>query len=1164
MGLFSNFSKPAVSESDLVLQALDKSLAVIEFKTNGTILRANDNFLSAMGYQLDEIEGRHHNIFVEKDYASSVEYSDFWDKLKRGQFFSDEFKRVKKTGEEVWIQATYNPVKDESGEVIKVVKFASDITEQKLKAADAAGQLDAISKSQAVIEFNMEGVILTANDNFCNAMGYQLSEIQGQHHSMFADAEYAASQDYRSFWQNLNQGHYDAGEYKRLGKGGKEIWIQASYNPIMDLSGKPIKVVKYASDITAQKAAEAKAKDTANFATILTDCQANIMVANNDLEIIFVNNQVQDMLRNREAGIQKSLPNFKVDALIGTCVDDFHQNPAHQRGMLSKLAATYRTKLKLSGLTFNLIATPWLSQDGERLGTLVEWEDITDELAKQEDERDISASNMRIKQALDNVSTSAMVADADNNIIYINQAAEDMMVAAESDIKADLPNFDARKLVGSNVDVFHKNPAHQQAMLAKLTTTYKTQITVGGRSFDLIANPIVGEDGSRIGTVVEWQDITEELKRLAKEKISAESNARIKEALDNVSTSAMVADADNNIIYINQAAEDMMVAAESDLRADLPNFDARKLVGSNVDVFHKNPAHQQAMLAKLTTTYKTQITVGGRSFDLIANPIVGEDGSRIGTVVEWQDITEELKRLAKAKALADTNARVKQALDNVATCTMVADEQNVIIYMNESVHDMLKFAESDLRKDLPHFNADNVLGQSVDIFHKNPEHQRSMLERLTTTYKTEIVVGGRTFSLTANPIVNDEGKRLGTVVEWLDRTNEVAIEQEVESLIESASNGDLTQRVETENKEGFFKQLSGGLNQIVGIAEGVIGDTVQILDALAHGDLTKRITKDYQGLFDKLKRDANATSEKLTEVIGRIEDSANTVATGAEEIAQGNADLSQRTEEQASSLEETASSMEEMTSTVRQNADNARTANNLAQEAENKASAGGDIVSKAVSSMAEINNSSKKIADIIGVIDEIAFQTNLLALNAAVEAARAGEQGRGFAVVAGEVRNLAQRSAAAAKEIKDLIRDSVSKVEDGTSLVNQSGDMLNEIVESVGKVNNMIADISVASEEQSAGIEQVNKAVSQMDEMTQQNAALVEQASAAGESMSEQARAMKQLLSFFRLAEGMQQNALAQPSARPQASLPSRSSSAPSNNRRNMPVASDDEEWEEF
>ena len=494
---------------------------------------------------------------------------------------------------------------------------------------------------------------------------------------------------------------------------------------------------------------------------------------------------------------------------------------------------------------------------------------------------------------------------------------------------------------------------------------------------------------------------------------------------------------------------------------------------------------------------------------------------------------------------------------------MVADEKNNIIYMNEAVHAMLKFAESDLRKDLPNFNADDVMGQNIDIFHKKPEHQRIMLERLTSTYQTEIIVGGRTFSLTANPIVSEDNKRLGTVVEWLDRTDEVAIEEEVESIIESASSGDLSQRVVLDNKEGFFKQLSGGLNQIVGIAEGVITDTVEILDALAHGDLTKRITTDYQGLFDKLKRDANTTAEKLTEVIGRIEDSANTVATGAEEIAQGNADLSQRTEEQASSLEETASSMEEMTSTVRQNADNARTANTLAQEAESKASAGGDIVSKAVSSMAEINDSSKKISDIIGVIDEIAFQTNLLALNAAVEAARAGEQGRGFAVVAGEVRNLAQRSAAAAKEIKDLIRDSVTKVEDGTSLVNQSGEMLNEIVEAVRKVNTTIADISVASEEQSSGIEQVNKAVSQMDEMTQQNAALVEEASAAGESMSEQARAMKQLLSFFRLAEGNAQAVLAQPVVAPRASLPPRAASAPAPSR-SMPSVSDDEEWEEF
>jgi methyl-accepting chemotaxis protein len=236
-----------------VLSALSKSNAVIEFKPDGTIITANKNFCNAMGYALDEIQGKHHSMFADPEYAASEEYTEFWETLKSGEFFSGEYKRFGKNQKDVWIQASYNPVKNSTGKVFKVVKYATDVTDQKLKNADFEGQLNAIGKSNAVIEFELDGTIITANENFCNAMEYALDEIQGKHHSMFADPEYAASQDYRNFWIALNRGEFFSGEYKRFGKGGKEIWIQASYNPILDMNDKPFKVVKYATDVTDQK-----------------------------------------------------------------------------------------------------------------------------------------------------------------------------------------------------------------------------------------------------------------------------------------------------------------------------------------------------------------------------------------------------------------------------------------------------------------------------------------------------------------------------------------------------------------------------------------------------------------------------------------------------------------------------------------------------------------------------------------------------------------------------------------------------------------------------------------------------------------------------------------------------------------------------------------------
>jgi len=542
--------KNAYADFSGQISAIGKAQAVIEFNMDGTIVTANDNFYNTLGYSLEEVQGQHHSMFVDNEYKSSVEYRQFWEKLNRGEYESGEYKRIARGGEEIWIQASYNPIIDANGKPFKVVEYATDVTAEKLSNANYSGQIEAISKSQAVIEFNMDGSIITANDNFLNAVGYSLEEIKGQHHSLFVDNEYKSSVEYRQFWEQLNRGEYDSAEYKRIAKGGKTIWIQASYNPIMDLNGKPFKVVKYATDVTGRKQAVAKIKE--------------------------------------------------------------------------------------------------------------------------------------------------------------------------------------------------------------------------------------------------------------------------------------------------------------------------------------------------------------------------------------------------------------------------------------------------------------------------------------------------------------------------------------------------------------------------------------ILLVMAEGDLTSSIEGDLEGEFSVLGEAINSLVDNLSGLATEIRSASTNVFSASREIAQGNNDLSQRTETQAANLEETASAMEELTTTVQQNAENASEATKMASGAMDQASNGGEVIKSAVSAMEDINKSSKKIADIIGVIDEIAFQTNLLALNAAVEAARAGEQGRGFAVVAAEVRNLAQRSAGAAKEIKGLISDSVEAVGKGTKLVDETGQTFGDLIEAVQQVVTMIADIDNASQEQSNGIAEISKAVNQMDEMTQQNAALVEEAAASSKSMETQAQSLIEQVSFFR------------------------------------------------
>jgi methyl-accepting chemotaxis protein len=456
-----------------------------------------------------------------------------------------------------------------------------------------------------------------------------------------------------------------------------------------------------------------------------------------------------------------------------------------------------------------------------------------------------------------------------------------------------------------------------------------------------------------------------------------------------------------------------------------------------------------------------------------------------------------------AKRRADESLRITNALDNASTGIMIADNDLNIIYLNKSVQDMLKNAEADIKKELPNFNADTLLGTNIDSFHKKPEHQRQMLKTFTSTFKTAIKIGGRTFRLSANPVFNAAGQRLGASVEWIDATNEVKIEDEIKGIVQAAVAGDLSQRIDMEGKDGFMKVLGAGINELTGVAENVITETVQVIESVSQGDLTHTIACEYQGMFKRLKDATNGTVHKLSETISDVRLSADSLSSAAGEISATAQSLSQGASEQAASVEETSASIEQMSASVSQNAENAKVTDGMATKAAKEATEGGEAVRSTVTAM-------KQIAAKIGIIDDIAYQTNLLALNAAIEAARAGEHGKGFAVVAAEVRKLAERSQVAAREISEVAGSSVE-------LAERAGKLLGEMVPSINKTSDLVQEITAASDEQSTGIGQINSAMNQLSQTTQQNASASEELAATSEEMSGQAEKLQQLMAFFKL-----------------------------------------------
>jgi methyl-accepting chemotaxis protein len=468
-------------------------------------------------------------------------------------------------------------------------------------------------------------------------------------------------------------------------------------------------------------------------------------------------------------------------------------------------------------------------------------------------------------------------------------------------------------------------------------------------------------------------------------------------------------------------------------------------------------------------------------------------------------VQDARSKMAAAAAAAITNARIKLALDNVSNPVRIADPEGTILYINHALQATLNRDREAFAKHIPGFNPDKVVHGSVGMFYSDPAAALERLRAIRETVNSQMVLGGRTYAITTSPVLSETGEMLGTVGQWDDITDQLATEVQIDTLVKAAAAGDFSERLSMEGKSGFFANLSTGMNQLMDTSEKGLTDVADILAAFAEGDLTHRITRDYQGLFGRVKDSANSTAENLTRVMDEVRAAADALTGAASQVSATAQSLSQAASEQAASVEETSSQIDVMSSSIAQNSDNAKVTDGMASKASVEATDGGSAVAQTVSAM-------KQIASKIGIVDDIAYQTNLLALNAAIEAARAGEHGKGFAVVAAEVRKLAERSQEAAKEIGQLAGDSVMTAE-------RAGKLLDEIVPSIQKTSELVQEIAAASSEQSESVVQIGGAMGQLTKATQQNASASEELAATSEELSGQAEQLQQSVAFFKTGE---------------------------------------------
>jgi methyl-accepting chemotaxis protein len=802
------------------------------------------------------------------------------------------------------------------------------------------------------------------------------------------------------------------------------------------------------------------AKTATYMASAVESSATAVMMIDRDFNVTFVNQATKKLLRDNATAFRSIWPSFDPDKIIGACIDMFHKNPAHQRQLLSDPARLpYRTDISVGDMKFALNVSGVFDAKRNYLGNVLEWADVG--------EARVNAGMITSLQRAQAVIEFAL----DGRILNANKNFLNTLGYTLEEIKGQHHSM--------FVDPSYRQTPEYRAFWEKLgrgefdAGKYK-RIGKGGKEVWIQAsyNPILDGNGKAFKVVKFATDITE-AEREATAALFKSS------AFEGSSVAMMMIDRDFKVTYVNEATKKLLRDYTAVFRAIWPTFDGDKILGACIDGFHKNPAHQRQLLSDPSRLpYRTDISVGDLKFALSVSGVYDNKRNYVGNTLEWDNVTEARVSTGVLNALQRAQAVVEFGIDG-RVVTANKNFLNTLGYTLEEIkgqhHSM--FVEANYRQ--------------------TPEY-RALWEKLgrgefdAGKYK-RIAKGGKEVWIQAsyNPILDGNGKPFKVV----------ELAQDITAVEDALRKNEQERAAKAAEQAHVVQSLATGLKN------------------LSDGDLTARIDEQFVGEYEQLRSDFNAAMTRLQDSMQSVISGANGISTGAGEISQAADDLSQRTERQAASLEETAAALEQITATVRKTAENSKEASKIVAIAKTAAEDGGTVVGTAVAAMNQIENSSKQITDIIGVIDKIAFQTNLLALNAGVEAARAGDAGRGFAVVASEVRALAQRSSEAAKEIETLIKASSSQVESGVRLVGETGQALKKIVNHVIEINTLVTEVSQAAQQQSTGIDEVNTAVSQMDQVTQQNAAMVEEATAAARSLAGETEELSQVVSFFKVGE---------------------------------------------